>query len=362
MDKREYGVDLFRTIATVFVVILHVLEQGGILSNAFPGGVNYWVAWFIEIIAFCAVNCFALISGYVMAGRKTKLKNIIGLWFQVFFYSIVISLLFFILVPDTRSITKLAVAFLPVMGMRWWYISSYFALFFFIPILNTAIEHISKKTFEKVLIIILIGVCVIDRILPLDTFVFAGGYSPIWLIVLYLFGAYIKKYDVKQKITSLKSIVAFGAVVILTFLSKFIITFATKNIFGEARFDNTFISYTSITIVLASIFLFLFCLNVKISNFSEKLIAFFAPATLGVYLIHVHPFVFQYIIKDAFAMLAQKHFIIMIIGIVIATLLIFLICAIIDLIRIQIFKLIRIGKLSEIIDNKIDKISSKVLK
>ena len=362
MVKREVNVDLFRVIATIFVIILHVLEQGGVLSNASPNGINYWVAWLIDILAFCAVDCFALITGYVMANKTIKVKNIVGLWFQAFFYSLFISLLFFAFVPETRTIKKLAVAFLPIMSARWWYITSYFALFFFIPVLYTAIEHISKRTFEKFLIIILIGVCVVDRIMPLDTFVFSGGYSPIWLIVLYLFGAYIKKYDLKRTVTALRSITAFSAVVLLTFLSKFIISFVTKNIFGQVMLDNTFISYTSITIVLASVFLFLFCLNVKINGYSKKVIGFFAPATLGVYLIHVHPFVFQYIIKDAFIVLAQKPIIIMVAGILIATLLIFLICSVIDLIRIQFFKLIKLGKLCEIIDNKVAGLCQRFLK
>ena len=134
MVKRDFNVDLFRIIATVFVIILHVLEQGGVLSNALPNEINYWVACFIEILTFCAVNCFALISGYVMANKTIKVKNITGLWFQALFYSLLISLLFFVFIPETRMIKKMLVAFLPIMGIRWWYISSYFALFFFIPI------------------------------------------------------------------------------------------------------------------------------------------------------------------------------------------------------------------------------------
>lgn len=362
MTKRNYNVDLFRMLATIFVIILHVLGKGGILQNANPDGTIYWAAWFIEILAYCAVNCFALISGYIMVNKTIKIKNIIALWFQILFYSLLFTFLFFVLVPETRTIKNLVVAFFPVLGKQWWYISSYFGLFFFIPILNVAIGHFSQKMLKMFLIVILMGVCVIDCIIPIDAFVLNDGYSPIWLIVLYLFGAYIKKYDVKQKTTALKSVVGFSAMIILTFLSKLVIRFATKNIFGQVKFDDIFISYTSITVVLASIFMFLFCLNIKIGKFPQKAISFFAPATLGVYLVHVHPLVFEYIIKDAFITFLYKPLIVMVVCVFAATLAIFVLCSAIDLIRIQIFKLIRVGRLCEIIDNKFKGLYLKIFK
>ena len=227
MVKRNFNVDLFRIIATFFVVILHVLGQGGILRHTSPHGINHWVAWFLEICAYGAVNCFALISGYIMVDKRIKLKSIIGLWFQVLFYSLLITVLCFIFLPQTRTIKNLALAFLPVVGNRWWYISSYFALFFFIPVLNAAINQLSKKTFEKFLGVVLIGICVIECVIPTDAFRVNAGYSALWLIVLYLFGAYIKKYDLKDKITASKSMLGFFAMIILTFLSKFVIYFAT---------------------------------------------------------------------------------------------------------------------------------------
>lgn len=359
--KRDYNADLFRILASFLVVLVHVMGQGGIQRNTVPGTASYWVAWFMYILAYCAVNCFALISGYVMVNKTTKAKNIIGLWFQLLFYSLLITVLFFLALPETRSLKNVAVAFIPVVGKQWWYTSAYFALFFLIPILNTAINHISKKSYEIFLMAVLVGVCILDCCLPGDPYVLGNGYSPAWLMVLYLVGAYIKKYDLAQKTTAAKSILAFLAMIILTLLSKLTIRFVTKRFFAVATSENTFISYTSITIVLASVFLFFFCLKVKLGSGIQKAIRFFAPATLGVYLIHVHPLVFEHIIKDAFAGFANKPIVIMVFAALGASLAIYLLCSAIDLLRIQLFKLLRIGKLCEMIDHKITKLSMKVL-
>ena len=159
MEKRDCNVDLFRVLATIFVVILHVLGQGGILKETSPDAVNYWIAWFLEILAYCAVDCFAIITGYVMVNKMVKIKNILGLWLQVFFYSIVFTALFFIFMPETKTSNNLLVAFFPIVGKQWWYMSSYFALFFFIPILNASINNISQKTLKIFLVTVLIGIC-----------------------------------------------------------------------------------------------------------------------------------------------------------------------------------------------------------
>ena len=76
-NERKYGIDLLRMIAMFMVVILHVLGQGGILNTVSSLSLNYEIAWFLEISAYCAVNCYALISGYVGINSKFKFTNII---------------------------------------------------------------------------------------------------------------------------------------------------------------------------------------------------------------------------------------------------------------------------------------------
>ena len=60
--KRNYGIDMLRLVAMFFVVICHVLGHGGVMKNA--TGYNYSVSSLLQIVAYCAVNCYAIISGY----------------------------------------------------------------------------------------------------------------------------------------------------------------------------------------------------------------------------------------------------------------------------------------------------------
>ncbi|MDE6723424.1 MAG: hypothetical protein K2J55_04430, partial [Eubacterium sp.] len=64
-SKRNYGIDLLRIVCMIMVPVLHVLGHGGLLEGAEILSVKYEFVWFLEAAAFCAVNCYALISGYV---------------------------------------------------------------------------------------------------------------------------------------------------------------------------------------------------------------------------------------------------------------------------------------------------------
>ena len=79
IDKRNYGIDALRLISMLGVVALHVLGRGGVLANA--AGKKYAVCWFLECLAFCAVNCYGIISGYVCYSEEKKkfhYRNLLG--------------------------------------------------------------------------------------------------------------------------------------------------------------------------------------------------------------------------------------------------------------------------------------------
>ena len=75
-QDRNYGIDLLRILSMVFVIVLHSLGQGGILSASVSQSSQYKAAWLLEIIAFCAVDIFGLISGYVSYNKTTKIKYV----------------------------------------------------------------------------------------------------------------------------------------------------------------------------------------------------------------------------------------------------------------------------------------------
>ena len=127
----------------------------------------------------------------------------------------------------------------------------------------------------------------------------------------------------------------------------------TLQILGEVRAGNYLISYKSPTIFLAAICLLLFFEKIKISPFWQKIIRFFSPMAFGVYLIHVHPLVFSYLIKDRFTAYAAFPWIIELLAILGTAVVINLICYAIDFIRLELFKKLRIRQKLDAFEKKI---------
>lgn len=146
--QRNYGIDALRMLAMFMVVLLHVIGPGGVIwAETFS--VQYELAWFLEIGAFCAVNCYALISGFVGIDAKYKISNLFWLWLRVAFYSILITIGAWLIKPGLVTKEDIIKSFFPVMTRPYWYFTSYFALFFFVPILNFVIIHMEKTQLKK---------------------------------------------------------------------------------------------------------------------------------------------------------------------------------------------------------------------
>ena len=133
MKTRNYGIDFLRMISMIMIVMLHTLGHGGILRSVSFLSVHYQIAWLLEVIAFGAVNTYAMISGFVSVDSHFKISNILILWLQVLFYGILINTVFFFLLPESRNTSGWIQALFPVTRKEYWYFTAYAGVFFLPP-------------------------------------------------------------------------------------------------------------------------------------------------------------------------------------------------------------------------------------
>lgn len=127
--NRNYGIDLLRIVSMYMVVVLHILNFGGVLQSTDFLSMQHKVAMLLEVFCYCAVNIYALISGYVGIDLNFTLDNIKKNWHIVLFYSISISALFMIIRPGSVTVKEMILSFFPVLTGKYWYFSSYVLLF-----------------------------------------------------------------------------------------------------------------------------------------------------------------------------------------------------------------------------------------
>ena len=351
MNERNYGIDFLRIISMFMIVILHVLGQGGILGNSEVHSSYYWVAWFLEIVAYCAVNCFALISGYVMYNSNIKISKIIELWLQIAFYTIGITIIMFSYFPDVRNIGNIINAIFPITRGQYWYLSSYFAMYMFIPIMNIGINKLDKKTLKNILIAVFFIMSLFPTLLRSNPYQLLDGYSTGWLCILYLTGGYIKKYKVFKEKRGITALLIFLSSTTVTFLTKFLIEYIAKVFLKTNTYGGIFVSYTSPTIILSGLALFVFCEKLKFKVNIQKIIKLLSSAALGVYIIHVHPLVFNNIINGFAIKFINCNSLMMVIKVIISSIIIYITCSVIELIRIKHFKILKIREICLKIDN-----------
>lgn len=289
-EERNYGIDLLRLVLMFMVCLLHTLGQGGVLGASSAESVQYKVFWFLEVCAYCAVDGFALISGYTASKRPQRYEKIVQMWFQAVFYSFIVTMILGmagLTIPlEPQEIKKLL---MPVTFKSFWYFTAYFALFFMTPILNEFLfsidEHTAKKTF-LVLTVLFSGLGVIN-----DPFLSGNGYSAIWLVVLYCLGALAKRIHLFEEKSSVSLVLLF--IVMCLFSWEGLIQ----------RNTNRYISYISPTILLNGLIMIVLFSRLKLSG---GLIKKVSPLAFGVYLFQMNTIVWSSILNGSCIFIASK--------------------------------------------------------
>lgn len=332
MNKnRNCGIELLRLVLMFMVCILHTLGRGGILANSLPNTINNSVFWAIEIFAFCAVDSFAIISGYVATDKPKKYERIVDIWFQVFFYSFIVTIILTLVgLNNTLGIKEIIKCALPITYNKFWYITAYFALFFAMPILNKFIFELDEKSSKKMFIIIVVLYSVVG--IMADSFNSLNGYSAIWLMVLYCIGALAKKIKLFEKRSSLFLILIWIICIFITWFS---------NIYLGI---DKLINYISPTILLSGIIMVVLFSRLKIKG---NLLLKLSSLTLGIYLFQLNQVIWDNVLKGAFAFIAPKNILIGILYVILFSFSIFASGLMVEWIRQLISKKLKLHVLSE---------------
>ena len=351
MNRRNEGIDLLRCVSMLMIVVLHVLNHGGILAVCTPGSTLYNAAWLLEFTSGCAVNCYALISGYVGVTARHRYRNIIALWLQVAFYAVLIALLLPLFISGAEQ-RPLIAAFLPVIHRYYWYFTAYFALFFLMPLMNKGIGAMTASEAKKLLtglfavfsgMSVLPYINVLDAVRMEDVFLLGEGYSVIWLLMMYIAGGCIRRHGFGESVRAWKLWTGFGLSVLAGWCFKLLVEQDAPEKIRALVEENALFYYFSPTMVIAAVCLLLiFSRASKLPVLPGKIVRLLAPAAFSVYLIHEHPQVRAGLISGRFARYAAGNPLGMIAKVLFAALAIFAVCCMIDQLRLLLFRALRI--------------------
>lgn len=289
LHRRDYGIDALRLFAMELVIVLHIVGVGGVLDATAGDEWKYGIALFIKAFSLCAINIFGLISGYVGYGRKFKPMNLFKLWLQVLFWSVLITLFFVLFQKRTFDVELIKITFFPISFRTYWYMTAYFITIVLSIFFNRAIERISIIH----LIILEIVIVVICSVVLTNS-----GNNPVWLSILYIIGATLKKAKIKEKTNAVIGVLGYIICVFIVWIGAYfrnqVFFLENKHIWGIIGGRNDGLWPSSIMMLLAACFSLFVAINIQINNsILIRIAKRITPLVLSVYLIHVHPLVFD---------------------------------------------------------------------
>lgn len=335
MEKnRQYGLDILRIISMMGIIGLHIVVNGESLLHV-SSSINLIFLSGMYVLCSCSVNTFAMLTGYLYA-EKTGVRSVslIKLLFITLLYSSLIFLVIRLWKPEWILVSWLH-AVLPVLAGRYWYITGYVLLFVLIPYLNIILRKLDKGQFQALLVLLLALLSVFSTAaVPADPFVVQAGYSPLWLVVCYLVGAYIRLY--RSNVSRMRLWIALLVVDV---------AWLTATYYFYPNIIIHLINYNSPFMVLNATLLLSIFSRIRIPSAMGKLICSLSGAAFGVYILHSHILIYDVMIAGNMGWIGQNSFIKCVgafIGVVAG---IYIVCWLIDILRSLLFKQTGLDKL-----------------
>ncbi len=341
MKTRNVGIDLLRITSMFMITVLHILGHGGVFGNLKLFSPQYYVVTGLYCFCNCAVNCFAIISGFVSSSGtgKRKYARLLYLWLEIVFYQVVMVIVFSIAGYNTPTVKQVLQCFFPISFYQYWYMSAYFGLMIISPFLDEGYEKIEKH--ERFIFVCFLCVIIcIPTLIKQDPYCTNIGFSTLWLIVLYLLGKTLK--DINDYLQKRWGIIALGICFIVTILSKIALDTIKPKIYWLEQGD-LLIAYTSPTIVIESVAIVVLFSKIRFNN--QKLIRNIiriSSLSLGIYLFHDNLLFRKIVLNDSFLNVILKNPIVLLLLILFYALIINCIGYGGECIRVAIFKLLRL--------------------
>ncbi len=341
--ERNLGIELLRILSMFMIVLLHGVFETKLMGIGSLGGARGASIQFVYGVTNCAVNVYAMITGYLCVKAKHRLSRYIELWLQVFALNAAFGLVD-ILCNGFRMKTLVHCLF-PVLSGTFWYFSSYTLLFLCIPCLNRLLLGMSRQQHKK--LIFVLGAVSMAAWFALfffkqDMFATDAGYSPLWLIVMYCVGAYIRRYEKEWKTwSSGRWFCIFALASVFNGLSVPAMRWCKAHLFTLPTQNGLFISYLSPSILLAAVAIFLCVLKLRLQR-GKRVITGLGSLTFGIYIIHMQPFVRELFFEQNFADAASQPWYTVLARLFGFTIVMFAACAVLDWIRKQLFHLLRV--------------------
>ena len=363
--ERLSNFELMRIVSMFMIIIWHLITRSNILEHC--SETIYLFLKFFQYFTIVHVNSFILVTGYFGYKNKFKLGKIVSLLSQSLFYRVLFVVVFLSLGLVTLSRIDIFKNIFPVDITSYWYLNCYIVLLCIQPFLNKLIKVLSQKEHRNLIFVMIFLFSLVPNF-SYQINIRNDGFTIVQFIMLYFVGAYFAKYPLNENLHFRKySKYKKQLILISTFVFSLCFNFLAYNFCNYLiSFDSDIIReigyffrqgcelYSGIFVIIQSLSYFLFFETLSLKN---RFINHIASLTFGVYLIHENILVrnqlYKFLKLDVNYVMTSN---IIILRILLYAVAIFVICILIEQLRVLLIKFVNKGKIVIKLKNKIHKI------
>lgn len=352
--QRDSGLDLFRTICMLMVVILHYFGHGDGGRDLQFGSFNWGLSNITVLMSMVAVNGFVLISGYYLCTSEFRIKKWLSIYIQAMTYSVGIYVILSLIGLTPFSIKELIHCVMVFSRERYWFVTTYLLLYAISPFLNLAIQAMDQRQHAICCCVLLVFFSLLPTIMFFSDYAdLDGGNSLLWFTVLYIIAAYIRIYPPRKKRCSSAYFLIYLGCILIMFSERFWGRWLGELLYGRTIRTGLSSSNYSAVVTVASIALFGAFRQIEVTSPPiRNVILLLSSHSFAVYLIHDNSS-FRAILWNILSPAEQGDSAWMLPYMVICVTSIFVIGCCIEAFRRYIFKILRV-------DSLIDRISDRI--
>lgn len=318
---RSSNMELCKICAIILVLLVHSVFP--ITGRPLTTNDSNVSALFWQALSIIGVNVFVLVTGFF--STVPKWKSVLNILFICLFYAVcrVLYELF------THNFNYESIFFVSKSN---WFVTAYFGMLLLTPALNSCEKFMSKRSFGLMVLILLLFETWFGFIPGYGSQHFGSGYSILSFSILYLLGRYISLYGFPSVIIKWSGTLYLVSTFVISVLAYCILLLGWRT----DIMIPTFYEYTNPLIIFSAVCFILFFTKLRVGQ--SKFINHLGKSTLAVLLIHtMEPFTSWR--KMLFTNLWQNYSgIQLILYWALSIMAIFIVCCLIDQIRLLLWK------------------------
>lgn len=337
VQPRLSNLELLRIIAMFSIVAHHFVVNSGITGHydlsSWSGNMIFLQIW--GMWGKVAINAFVMITGYFMCTSKVTVKRFLKMYLEVLFYRYALYIVFLLMGRESLSIGRLFnLVFLTLRGVNGGFTSSFLFFYLFIPFYNLLLEKLDKRKLG-----ILIGLLLLMQTITATFFINRDVFNFVmWYMTIYFIAAYFRLYPSEKTENNRFCISMLVGCVGISILGIFAGDFIGNRI-GMTGWYYLVNDSNKIMALLVGVFAFLVFKNLKIKYL--PVINTVSSATFGVLLIHAGSDAMRQFLWKDLLHVSDMYFdtlSLLILKTVTFTIIIYVVCTAIDLVRIRLIE------------------------